>query len=50
MILNQIKIKNIEKWDGAQAKDFVQKETEATIDKSAQISKEYETMTNSTND
>jgi hypothetical protein len=32
LILHQIKIKNVEKWNGAKVKDFVQKSTDITVD------------------
>lgn len=35
LVLNQIKIKNIEKWDGAKAKDFIQVKSDITVDKLA---------------
>ena len=30
--MNQIRINNIDKWNGAKAKDFVQKKTDLTMD------------------
>jgi hypothetical protein len=38
LVLSQIKIKNVEKWNGAKAKDFVQNKADISVDDTNRIS------------
>ena len=47
LVLSQIKIKNVEKWDEAQAKDFVKQKSDISFDETNHMSN---TLTSSTDD
>lgn len=47
LVLSQIKIKNVEKWDGAEAKDFVKQKSDISFDETNHMSN---TLTSSTDD